>query len=93
MKQAHIYISGMVQGVGFRGFIKSNAKRLGLKGWVRNLPDGRVEAILQGEKQVIESMIEEINKGNILSEVREMDVIWEDTQEVHDDFTVVHKLL
>ena len=54
MKVAHIFISGFVQGVGFRQFIKINADKLKLKGWVRNLSDGRVEAMLQGSKEKIE---------------------------------------
>jgi len=50
MKQIHILISGFVQGVGFRAFTVKKARNLGLTGWVRNLKNGRVEAVVQGEE-------------------------------------------
>ncbi|RLF60052.1 MAG: acylphosphatase, partial [Thermoplasmata archaeon] len=49
--RVHVYISGKVQGVFFREYTRRKAKNLGIKGWVRNLPDGRVEAIFEGEKE------------------------------------------
>lgn len=96
MKQAHIFISGFVQGVGYRYFVKNNARKLGLTGWVRNLPDGRVEAILQsssssdqeGEK-AIEQMIALCRKGPFLAEVRDLEVTWEETNERCKAFDVV----
>ncbi len=57
MKQVRLFISGYVQGIGYRQFVKANATRLGLSGWVRNLSDGRVEALIQGDKKKIEEMI------------------------------------
>jgi len=51
MKRAHLFISGKVQGVFFRAFTKEVADSLGLKGWVRNLTDGRVEAVFEGEEK------------------------------------------
>ncbi len=58
MLTAHVFISGSVQGVGYRGFVKSNAQKLGLTGWVRNTEDGGVEVTLQGEKEKIERLVE-----------------------------------
>ena len=60
--QAHIYYSGMVQGVGFRYTVQRCAKDLNLKGWVKNLKDGRVEILVEGKKELIEQLIDEINK-------------------------------
>lgn len=80
MKVAHVYISGFVQGVGYRQFVKKNAKKLGINGWVKNLPDGRVEAIFQGAKEGIEKMIEFCKKGPFLSEVEEVQVEWEESE-------------
>ncbi|MBR4641924.1 MAG: acylphosphatase [Selenomonadaceae bacterium] len=55
---------GRVQGVGFRFFVQSNAKALGLTGWVKNMSDGSVTMELQGEPQTIERLIAKIKKGN-----------------------------
>lgn len=77
MKQGHIFISGFVQGIGFRHFIKSKADQLGLTGWVKNLPDGRVEAVFNGSKEKIEKMIGLCRKGPFLSNVENVEVQWE----------------
>ena len=55
---AHVFISGFVQGVGFRQFVKRSAIKLGLTGWVKNLSDNRVEAVFAGTKEQIEKTIE-----------------------------------
>lgn len=72
MEQVHLFISGNVQGVGFRQFVKSNARKLGLVGWVTNTQDNRVEAVVQGEQQIIEKLISLCWKGPFLAEVREV---------------------
>lgn len=54
---AHVYISGRVQGVFYRAYTQQQAQKLGLTGWVRNLPDGRVEAVMEGKKDQVEKMI------------------------------------
>ena len=53
----HVLVSGRVQGVGFRWYTRSKALELGLAGWVANLPDGRVEAWIEGESAALESML------------------------------------
>ncbi|MCI8558143.1 MAG: acylphosphatase [Lachnospiraceae bacterium] len=58
MVRKHFYFSGRVQGVGFRFQASWAAKQLGLTGWVRNLPDGRVEMEVQGEPFEVEKMVE-----------------------------------
>lgn len=57
MKRAHVFFSGRVQGVNFRAFVAANARRLSLAGWVCNRLDGRVEAVFEGEPEVIEQML------------------------------------
>lgn len=79
MKVCHVFISGFVQGVGFRQFIKKSALQLGLTGWVRNLADNRVEAVFCGSKEQIEKIIIICEKGSFLSEVKNINVVWEDS--------------
>lgn len=66
MVRKHMYISGRVQGVGFRYSAYYAAQSLGLTGWVRNLYDGRVEMEVQGEDYVIERMLSQLNKGHFI---------------------------
>ena len=55
---------GRVQGVGFRFFVQSNAKAMGITGWVKNMSDGSVTMELQGEAEVVERLIAKIKRGN-----------------------------
>ena len=88
MAAARIYILGFVQGVGFRGFVKSKAKKLGLKGWVKNLPDGRVEAVFQGPKEQIEKLIKICEKGTFFSDVKSVALEWE-KEDNYNDFQIL----
>ena len=75
MKEAaHVFVSGIVQGVFYRSWTEETAKGLGLKGWVRNLPDGRVEALFEGEKSKVEKMLELCRKGPPHAKVERVDV-------------------
>ncbi len=65
-----IFVLGFVQGVGFRRFIRRNAQKLGINGWVRNTSDGRVEIVAQGTKEQIEQLKEIAEKGSIFSDVK-----------------------
>lgn len=89
MEQAHIFISGFVQGIGFRQFVKKQALRRDLTGYVKNLPDGRVEAVLQGRRENIEKMVLLCSKGPFLSEVENIDVVWEDNKDQFKDFKIL----
>ncbi len=62
-------IEGRVQGVGYRYWTRDKAHSLGLRGWVRNLPDGRVEALFAGSKETVAQMIEHCRQGPALSQV------------------------
>ncbi len=69
--RAHLFISGRVQGVGFRAGTEEEAKRIGgLVGWVKNLADGRVEAILQGPREKVEALVKWCHKGPAPADVR-----------------------
>jgi acylphosphatase len=76
--RAHVYISGFVQGVGFRHFVKKNAQKLELSGYVKNLRSGQVEAVFEGEKKKISRMIDLCRKGPFLSSVSELRILEED---------------
>lgn len=80
-KIVRVFISGFVQGVGYRRFVKQNALKLGLTGWVKNLPDNRVEAVFQGSKEQIEKVIKICRKGPFLSEVKDVEIFWEEDSE------------
>ncbi|HSA84236.1 MAG TPA: acylphosphatase [Patescibacteria group bacterium] len=88
MQQAHVFISGTVQGVGYRYFVRSNAKKLGLTGWVRNSEDGGVEVVLQGEKETIEKMIALCHKGPFLAEVEHIGFEWEKLETPLTEFVI-----
>lgn len=84
----HLIISGDVQGVGFRQFIKHNASNLYIKGWVKNMSNGDVEVILQGSKEKLDKMVEFCRKGPFLADVKSVKV-----EEVEDrkfaDFQII----
>ena len=57
MISVHVRVSGRVQGVFYRAYTKTQAQELGIKGWVRNVPGGGVEAILEGERQKVGELV------------------------------------
>lgn len=63
MRTVRILVSGRVQGVGFRAFAVREAERIGIHGWVRNLPDGRVEALARGEPASLEAFLSALRRG------------------------------
>jgi acylphosphatase len=76
--RAHVFVSGQVQGVFFRAETSRLARSRGVAGWVRNLPDGRVEAVFEGPKWVVESMLDWVRTGPRGAAVTSVDVSWED---------------
>lgn len=63
MNQLHVRVTGVVQGVGFRWFIRERARRLGLAGWVRNLHDGSVEVFAAGDRGQLDLLRSELVRG------------------------------
>ncbi|MCS7119869.1 MAG: acylphosphatase [Candidatus Bathyarchaeota archaeon] len=76
--RVHVFISGRVQGVFFRHEIRKRATSLNLTGWVRNLPDGRVEAIFEGEREAVEEILEFCRRGPPGALVRNVETRWEE---------------
>jgi acylphosphatase len=67
------YVSGIVQGVGFRYFVRHNARALGLKGYAKNLSDGRVEVLAVGPRESLEDLASALHKGPPMSNVRSVE--------------------
>lgn len=88
--RAHIFVSGWVQGVFFRDNTQKWASSLSLTGWVRNLKDGRVEVMAEGEKAHIEDLIGKLREGPSLARVENVDVEWEDYTGEFSDFKVTY---
>lgn len=80
MKRAHVFVSGRVQGVFFRATCREQARDAGVHGWVRNLPDGRVEAVFEGDDAAVERMVAWCRKGPAGARVSRVDVSWEPPQ-------------
>lgn len=85
----HIFISGRVQGVFFRDSMKAVADREGVTGWVRNLPDRRVEALLEGGAEPVEKVIEWSWRGPSSARVDQVEVIEEVFKEEFFEFDIV----
>lgn len=86
--RAHVLISGRVQGVFFRAYTQRAAQERGIRGWVMNTRDGRVEAVLEGEKEHVEDMIHWCHHGSPMSHVTGVSVDWEDYTGEFKDFSV-----
>ncbi len=87
MVRAHIYFTGTVQGVGFRYMCRSYADALGLNGWVKNLADGRVEALVEGPKPDVEKLIDQL-KEHFGGYVHQTTVDYSDWHDEFKDFKV-----
>jgi len=84
----HLLISGRVQGVGFRFYAQDVAEELGLGGWVRNRPDGSVEAYAEGPRQDVEAWIAKLRQGPPLSRVESLQPQWQQPEGSTGTFTV-----
>jgi len=87
---AHIIVSGMVQGVGFRYFTMRIARKMQLTGWVRNLPGGEVEIEVEGPRGLIESLIKDLRIGNTWAQVTDIDVQWSSYSGKYTGFDITY---
>jgi acylphosphatase len=74
--RAHIVVKGIVQGVGYRYFVMKLAHRMALTGWVKNLPSGEVETLVEGPRGLVETLIKELRTGNAWATVTDIQVEW-----------------
>lgn len=85
---AKVYISGRVQGVWFRQSTKEQATALDVRGWCRNCPDGRVEALFQGENEPVRRIIDWCHRGPKMARVDRVEVEWLTASEAFTGFEV-----
>jgi acylphosphatase len=88
-KSVRLYVEGVVQGVFYRAFVKENAERYNVKGFVRNLEDGRVEVFLEGATDDVKKMIELCEKGQKFSQIKNVEMKEEKFQGFKE-FKVLH---
>jgi acylphosphatase len=86
----HLIIKGRVQGVSFRAYTVETATELGLKGWVKNMPDGGVEVTAEGSKVALEKLIAWCKKGPSMASVKSVHAEWEPFLGDFEDFDVAY---
>jgi acylphosphatase len=86
---AHVFISGIVQGVYFRAHTRDEARQAGVKGWVKNLPDGRVEALFIGDNDAVGKMLMWVSHGPPGAEVTDVESKWEEPGEEFNSFEII----
>lgn len=86
--RAHLVISGLVQGVFYRASARSVANKLGLKGWVKNRYDGKVEAMVEGDRGDVQKFINWCNQGPPGARVTSVEVEWSDATGEFKDFSI-----
>jgi len=85
----HVSVTGRVQGVFFRGWMRDQAIELGVTGWVRNCPDGRVDSHIEGDEAAVVQLIERLRRGPPSARVEDVHV-WDVETFDFDDFEVRH---
>jgi acylphosphatase len=90
LARVQVLISGRVQGVFFRAYTRDQAVARGLKGWVRNLPDGRVAAVFEGDREKIDSMLVWLQGGPQYAAVDEVLTEWQDHRGEFSDFRIAY---
>jgi len=88
MKRVHVYISGTVQGVAFRAKTRNEAIRNNVSGWVRNLPDGGVEAVFEGKPEDVERLVGWCRVGPSLAVVERVEALEEPYSGAFNEFSI-----
>ena len=87
--RVHLYVHGRVQGVFFRSTIRRVARSLDLTGWVRNLHDGRVEAVVEGEEEKVEKLVSWCHRGPPMAQVSKVEVSRETYTREYKAFNII----
>jgi acylphosphatase len=88
MMEINCIVTGKVQGVRYRDYIQTAATELKLTGWVRNLPDGTVSVVAQGEPDVLKAFVEYLHEGSLQAKIEGVAVEWRTTKRQDDDFSI-----
>ncbi len=88
--KAHVIVSGRVQGVYFRGETRNKAVKYGVNGWIRNLHDGRVDAVFEGKKDDVEKTIDFVSRGPSFAKVTNVELEWQDYTGEFNDFRILY---
>jgi len=89
-ERAHVVISGRVQGVFFRAETQRAALRLGVSGWVRNRPDGTVEALFEGPAQAVRQAVDWCWQGSTMSKVSDVEIEWQEFAGEFETFSITY---
>jgi len=90
-RRVHVWVSGRVQGVYFRDATRDAATRSKVAGWVRNLPDGRVEAVFEGEPRAVKQMVQFCHQGPHHARVESVEVVEEEFRGEFQDFEIRYR--
>jgi len=88
--KAHVVVTGRVQGVYFRGNTRREAQKHDVNGWVQNLPDGRVEAVFEGNKEDVNKLIDIVKKGPSHAKVTNLEIEWQEYKDEFKDFQILY---
>ena len=91
LARAHVVVSGRVQGVYYRAYAGEEARALGIRGWVRNIAGGRVEAVLEGDEEAVRRMIAWCRRGSPASRVEKVETTWEEPRGESEPFHVAYR--
>ena len=87
-KQVHVFYEGRVQGVGFRLTAEETALRFSIVGWVKNLRDGRVELVAEGDEPVLTKFLDDLRTGTMKNFIKDIQLSWASATELFDEFEI-----
>ena len=90
MVEMHAVITGQVQRVAYRAYVQESATELDLVGYTKNVPDGSVEVVAQGQTEILKDFVEYLNEGSLTSVVEGVAVEWRSVSKTFDEFSVLH---
>lgn len=90
MHEVYAIVSGLVQGVAYRYYLQDAATELELTGWVKNLSDGTVEVLAQGNQDVLKEFIEYLHEGSLRAKVETVAAEWRSPKKLYEEFSIKH---